>query len=86
MKIQLLVTTDCPPCDKAQAVWRAACSALQCELEVLATDAGPGAEIARRLRLKALPAVLIEGELKAVGVQSVEQAKALLGRAMGYDE
>ena len=38
----------------------------------------PGAELCQGLRLGALPALMLDGELRAVGVQTLAEARALL--------
>ena len=78
VKVELLTTRECEPCDKAIEVWRSACQALGLEL-VLRSDTDPvGSAIVERLRLKAFPAVLIDDRLVAVGVPDRAQAERLL--------
>jgi len=72
------VVGDSLPCDRACALWRQLCEEHRITLVVHDMSRGEGAEISRRLRLKAVPAVLINGELMAVGVQSRDEASALL--------
>ncbi|MGF1614385.1 MAG: thioredoxin family protein [Gammaproteobacteria bacterium] len=78
MKIQLLVTPDCVPCAKAETFWRQISEKQGLSLSVLDTRGGEGKQVARRLRLKTFPALLINGALVAVGVQSPEDAATLL--------
>jgi hypothetical protein len=50
-------------------------------LRVLEDDSPEGREVLARLGLNALPAILLDGRLVAVGVQSPEQAAELLRSA-----
>lgn len=78
MQVELLVTDDCPACEKAAAVWRAACTAAGAELAVRNLGEPETLQLARRWRLGTVPAVIIDGELMAVGVQDDAQARSLL--------
>lgn len=78
MKIELLVSGDCPFCRQAEKVWREAATAHQCEFAVRDIAQPEGAQIAQRLKLQTVPAIVIDSVLRAVGVQSPEQAAALL--------
>ena len=45
---------------------------------------GPlGREIAERLKLKTIPAVVVDGDLVAIGVQSREEARELVDMLSG---
>lgn len=78
MKIELVVSGACPFCFEAEAVWRKAAVERGCEFTVLDIAQPAGAARARQLQLQTVPAVLIDGVLRAVGVQSPEEARALL--------
>jgi len=78
MLIELLVLKECSACRQAEAVWRAVTEERGLELRVLDIDQPEGQAQARRLRLKTVPALVIDGELRAVGVQSPAEAAALL--------
>lgn len=78
MRAELLVDTDCPACDKAQTVWRAVCRQRGVNLRTLYVDSDDGRDRQRGWRLATIPAVFIDDQLMAVGVQSPEQAIELL--------
>lgn len=78
MKIQLLITKGSEPCSRAQAVWRTVCAERKVELHVIDVQQPGGAELCEGLRLSALPALMLDGKLTAVGVQTPEEARSLL--------
>jgi len=78
MKVQLLVSETCAPCDQAKKVWREVASDLNLDFEVVDLEDPQGRELAERLKLKTIPAVVVDGDLVAIGVQSREEACALV--------
>lgn len=81
MKIELIVSGVCPFCLEAEKVWRVAAADHGFEFAVLDIAQPEGAALAHRLKLQAVPALLIDGTLRAVGVQSPEDAITLLKTA-----
>ncbi len=82
MRVELLVTRDSSACRKAELVWQSICEKNNLTLRVI-DDTGPeGRRVLARLALNALPAILLDGQLVAVGVQTEAQATELL-RAAG---
>ncbi len=84
MRVELLVTRDSSSCRKAEILWRSICENENLTLRVLEDDSPEGQRVLTRLELRALPAVLLDGRLVAVGVQTRDQALELM-RAAGYD-
>ena len=81
MRVELLVTRDSSACRKAEWVWQSICEKNNLTLRVI-DDAGPeGRQVLARLALNALPAILLDGRLVAVGVQTQDQAMELLRTA-----
>jgi len=78
MKIELIVSGVCPFCLEAEKVWRAAAADHGFDFAVLDIAQPEGAALAQRLNLQTVPALLIDGVLRAVGVQSPEEALTLL--------
>jgi thiol-disulfide isomerase/thioredoxin len=78
MKIQLLVSDWSPPCRRAEKLWRAVAEEADVDLEVLNVTEPTGAEIMKRLQLKTIPALLIDANLVAVGVQSRTEANRIV--------
>lgn len=83
MKIELLIAQGCPFCREAEQVWRQAAAEQKAELSLLDVGHPHGQAITHRLTLKTVPAVLIDGTLKGVGVQTLDEARRLLCRNLG---
>lgn len=84
MRVELLVTRDSSSCRKAELLWRSICEKKNLTLRVLEDDSPEGRNVLARHALRALPALLLDGRLVAVGVQTPEQALELLrGAANG---
>lgn len=81
MKVELLVSEWCPTCPQAEQVWRAVAAERDFDLAVIDLAQPEGRELARRLRIRTIPALVIDGELKAVGVQSVSEAHRMVAAA-----
>ena len=81
MKVQLLVSDACDPCDQAEKVWRGVAAELELDFSVVNLDRPEGRELAERLQLQTIPALVVDGVLVAIGVQSAEEARALVSRA-----
>jgi hypothetical protein len=81
MRVDLLISSDCPSCDRALSVWKELCRARGIDFQALNIQTPRGAELGRRWGLRTVPAVLIGGNLMGVGVQSPAQAEALIDRA-----
>lgn len=78
MKVELLVCADSASCQRAERVWRELAANGDFELEVIDLRTPAGEAIEARLQLTAIPAVVIDGNLAGVGVQSLEEARALI--------
>lgn len=78
MKIELIVSGVCPFCLEAEKVWREVAADRGFEFYVVDIAQPEGAALAQRLKLQTVPALLIDGTLRAVGVQSPEEALTLL--------
>jgi thioredoxin-like negative regulator of GroEL len=81
MKVQLLVSDACDPCDQAEKVWRGVAAELELDFSVVNLDRPEGRQLAERLQLQTIPALVVDGVLVAIGVQSAEEARALVSRA-----
>lgn len=81
MRVELLVTRDSSSCRKAELLWRSICEKNNLTLKVLEDDSPEGRDVLARLGLHAVPALLLDGRLVAVGVQTPDQAAELLRSA-----
>jgi Thioredoxin domain len=81
MKVQLLISEACAPCDQAQTIWRAVADERILDFSVVNLAESEGRALAERLRIKTIPALVVDGVLTAIGVQSPDEAHALVARA-----
>lgn len=81
MKVELVVSEWCPTCPQAERVWSTVSREKDIEFAVLDLAQPEGRELAHRLRLKTIPAVVVNGKLAAVGVQSLDEARQLVTAA-----
>ena len=81
MKVQLLVSDWCASCHQAEKVWREVSEEREFEFDVVDMGQSEGKELVSRLRLKTIPALVVDGKLVAIGVQSRQQALAIVGAA-----
>jgi glutaredoxin len=81
MKVDLLVSDWCPTCPQAEQVWRAVAAERNFEFAVVDLAQPEGRELAQRLRIRTIPATVIDGELKAVGVPSLSEAHGMVAAA-----
>ncbi len=79
MKIELLVSKWCPTCPQAERVWGEASHQVPMDFRVLDVGEREGREIVSRLRIRTVPAVVINGTLRAVGAQPLGEVLELLG-------
>lgn len=73
-KVQLLVSEWCAPCRGAEEVWRQAAERKEFVFEVLDVGQPEGREIVARLAVKTVPAGVIDGTLRHVGIPTLAQA------------
>lgn len=83
MKIKLAVAAWSPSCRRAEQVWRSVAHERGLDLEVIDVDRPEGRTLIERLGLATVPAVLVDGRLVAVGVQSEREAHTIMDAAIG---
>lgn len=81
MKVQLLVSEWCPSCHQAERVWQDVAGERDIDFAVVDMAQPEGRELVSRLRLKSVPSIVIDGELKAVGAQTKSEALELVAEA-----
>jgi hypothetical protein len=81
MKVELLVSEWCPTCPQAERVWREVAAERDFRFAVLDLAQVEGREVAQRLRIRTIPAVVVDGALAGVGVQSPDEARRLVAAA-----
>lgn len=85
MEVRLLVSKWCPVCPQAEQVWAAVAHAGALDYQVIDVADPPGRALVSRLRIKTVPAVVIDGRLQAVGLQSVAEATRLVAGGVATD-
>lgn len=78
MRVELLITDGCEPCQQAESLWREMAAERGFEFVVVKLAEPYGREMTRRLHLKTIPAVVVDGVLRGIGVQSRAEAIALI--------
>jgi hypothetical protein len=81
MKVQLLVSEWCAPCRGAEDVWRQAAGRKDFAFEVLDVGQPEGRAVVAPLAIKTVPASVIDGALKHVGVPTLAQALEFVAAA-----
>lgn len=79
VQVKMLVVDGCSSCEEAQALWRDLASEKGFAFSVVDRAELEAADLVRNLKLNTYPALFINGELRAVGVQDRSEALALLG-------
>lgn len=81
MKVELLVSEWCASCHQAEKVWRQVSEERDFDFAVVDMGQPEGKALVSRLRLKTIPALIIDGQLVAIGVQPLEEARRLVAGA-----
>ena len=81
VKVQLLVSEWCAPCRGAEEVWQQVARRKAIAFEVLDVGQREGRAIVARVGLKTVPATVIDGTLRHVGVPSLADALGLVAAA-----
>ncbi|WP_018876395.1 MULTISPECIES: thioredoxin family protein [unclassified Thioalkalivibrio] len=81
MKVELLVSEWCASCHDAERIWRQVAEDKQIDFAVVDMGQPEGRELATRLRIRSIPAVVVDGELKHIGLLDRTAATELVGAA-----
>ncbi len=81
MKVQLLVSEWCVPCRAAEEVWRHIAEEKEIAFEVLDVAQPEGRAVVAPRGIRTVPATVIDGALKHVGVPSRGEAMQLVAAA-----
>ena len=74
MEVRLLVSKWCPVCPQAEEIWGAVAKQQPIDYQVLDIAEPPGRALVASLRIRTVPALVVDGKLAAVGVQSMGEA------------
>lgn len=78
MIVQLLVSQWCPTCPAAEALWSKAATLEGIKIEVLDVGEPSGRRVVVESGARTVPALIIDGVLRAIGTSSISEARALL--------
>lgn len=81
MKVELLVSEWCASCHDAERIWREVAEKKQIDFAVVDMGQPEGRELATRLRIRSIPAVVVDGELKHIGLLDRTAATELVADA-----
>ncbi|MCC6196003.1 MAG: thioredoxin family protein [Burkholderiales bacterium] len=81
MRVQLLVSEWCTPCRSAEEVWQGVARKKAVAFEVLDVGQPEGRAVVARVGVRTVPATVIDGALRHLGVPSPSEAMALVGEA-----
>lgn len=77
-KVQLLVSQWCPTCPRAERMGEQVSKETGIPVEVLDVAQRPGRDIVANLMIRTIPATVIDGKLKFVGVPDLQAARSAL--------
>ena len=78
MKIQLVVPAYFPLCERVEKIWREVTTEQNFEFSVVDSEQKEGHALVQRLDLKTIPALVVDGLLVAIGVQTLDQARQIV--------
>lgn len=81
MRVQLVVSDWCPTCPEAERIWREVAERRDIRFEVVDVAQAEGRQLIGELRIRTIPSVVIDGELKGVGVVGRQKALQLVAGA-----
>ncbi len=74
MEVRLLVSKWCPVCPQAEEVWAEVAKRKPIDYQVLDIAEPPGRALVAGLRIRTVPALVVDGKLVSVGLQSLGDA------------
>ncbi|HUW99053.1 MAG TPA: thioredoxin family protein [Acidiferrobacter sp.] len=81
MEVRLLVSKWCPVCPQAETVWSEVAKRHPMDYQVLDIADPAGRALVAGLRIRTVPALVVDGKLTAVGVQSLGDAIKIVDHA-----
>jgi len=81
MEVRLLVSKWCPVCPQAEEVWGEVAKRHPIDYQVLDIADPAGRALVAGLRIRTVPALVVDGKLTAVGVQSLGDALKIINQA-----
>lgn len=81
MEVRLLVSKWCPVCPKAEEVWNEVARVRSIDYAALDVADPAGRALVASLHIRTVPALVRDGKLIAVGVQSLGDALKIIDQA-----
>ena len=81
MKVELVVSEWCQTCHHAEKVWRGIAEKKAIDFAVVDMGQPEGRELATRLRIRSIPAIVIDGALTQIGVHPEAECLELVAGA-----
>ena len=81
IQVELLVSEWCASCHQAEKIWAQVAKEKEINFAVVDMGQPEGRALVSRLRLKTIPAVVIDGELKGLGVHTLAEAREWVAAA-----
>lgn len=81
MKVELVVSEWCQTCHQAEKVWRDIAEKKAIDFAVVDMGQPEGRELATRLRIRSIPAIVLDGELVQIGVHPESECLKLVTEA-----
>jgi glutaredoxin len=81
MRVELLVSEWCASCHQAEKVWRQVSQERDFDFAVVDMGQPEGKALVSKLRLKTIPALIVDGALVGIGVQPLEEARKIVAGA-----
>ena len=80
MKLQLVLAGPYQACIQTQQIWTEACQQHGFDLETTDLDSDIGKKLEQTLNIKSFPALIIDGQVKAVGHPDRDAAFKLIAK------
>jgi hypothetical protein len=78
MKLILIMTHRNPACENTQTIWHETCLKHNIELDVLDFENKKGKNLAKKLNLNSLPALIDNNNIIAVGQPDIKTAEKII--------
>lgn len=78
MKIQLILAGPYSSCQHTRQIWEKACNNNDLKLEAIDLESETGQKLEKSLNIKSFPALIVDGQIKAVGHPDAASATELI--------
>lgn len=82
MKFQLILAGPYTSCQHTHQIWGKACDDRDLKLEIINLDSETGQTLEKDLNIKSFPALIVDGQVKAVGHPDAASAAELISKLL----